>query len=93
MTKTPIKLQDLRRRIYQKAKSEKGHRFWGLFVHITKVETLKEAYLISKRNAGTPGIDGKTFADIESEGLTAFLEGIREELKTGKYKPILILKN
>jgi len=37
---------------------------------------------------GAPGIDGKTFADIESEGLTAFLEEIREELRTDKYKPI-----
>jgi len=50
MIKTPIKLQELRKRIYQKAKSEKGHRFWGVFVHITKMETLEEAYLISKRN-------------------------------------------
>ena len=25
-------LQELRRRIYRKAKSEKTHRFWGLFV-------------------------------------------------------------
>jgi len=38
MTKAPSNLQDLRRRIYRKAKSDKSHRFWGLFVHITKVE-------------------------------------------------------
>jgi hypothetical protein len=31
MTKPPISLQDLRRRIYRKAKSDKSHRFWGLF--------------------------------------------------------------
>ncbi len=43
MTKPPISLQDLRRRIYRKAKSDKSHRFWGLFVHITKIETLEEA--------------------------------------------------
>ena len=47
MTKAPISLQELRRRIYRKAKSDKTHRFWGLFVHITKVETLEEAYRIS----------------------------------------------
>src|SRR5258708_36117231 len=49
MTKPPINLQDLRRRIYQKAKLDKSHRFWGLFVHITKIETLEEAYRAAKR--------------------------------------------
>ena len=88
MIKTPIKLQELRRRIYRKAKSEKSHRFWGIFVHVTKIETLKEAYCIAKRNGGAPGVDGKTFMDIENEGLDPFLEEIQEELKTGKYKPM-----
>jgi hypothetical protein len=40
MTKAPSNLQELRRRIYRKAKSETTHRFWGLFVHITKLETV-----------------------------------------------------
>jgi RNA-directed DNA polymerase len=87
MTKTPISLQDLRRRIYRKAKSEKTHRFWGLYVHITKVETLLAAYQQAKRNGGAPGIDGRTFADIEAQGLTPFLEGLRDDLQTGRYQP------
>ena len=49
MTKPPINLQDLRRRIYRKAKLDKSHRFWGLFVHITKLETLEETYRTAKR--------------------------------------------
>ena len=40
MTKTPISLQDLRRRIYVKAKAEPSWRFWGLYVHVCKMETL-----------------------------------------------------
>jgi hypothetical protein len=44
MTKASSNLQELRRRIYRKAKSATTHRFWGLFVHITKIETLEEAY-------------------------------------------------
>jgi len=88
MIKTPISLQDLRRRIYRKAKSDKSHRFWGIFVHITKTETLKEAYEISRRNGGSAGIDGQTFKDIEEAGLYEFLEKLREELITGKYKPM-----
>jgi len=51
MTKTPINLQELRRRIYRKAKSDKTHRFWGIFVHITKPETLEEAYCTAGRAA------------------------------------------
>jgi len=72
MTKPSINLQDLRRRIYRKAKSDKSHRFWGLFVHITKIETLEEAYRAAKRNGGAPGIDGQTFRDIEQAGGPTF---------------------
>jgi len=88
MTKTPISLQELRRRIYWKAKSEKTHRFWGLFVHVTKIETLEEAYRIAKGNGGAPGIDGQSFRDIESAGRAAFLAAMREDLVTGRYKPM-----
>jgi len=87
MIKTPISLQELRRRIYRKAKSNKTHRFWGLFVHITKIETLEEAYRIAKSNGGAPGIDGQKFEDIETVGRAAFLAGMREDLVTGRYKP------
>src|SRR6266700_1112140 len=88
MTKAPINLQELRRRIYRKAKSDKTHRFWGLFVHVTKTETLEEAYRIAKGNGGAPGIDGQSFRDIESAGRVAFLEAIREDLVTDRYKPM-----
>ena len=87
MTKAPIGLQDLRRRIYCKAKSDKAHRFWGIFVHVAKIETLEEAYRRSKRNGGAPGIDGQSFADVEAKGLKEFLEEIRKDLLEGSYKP------
>ena len=41
MTKTSIGLQDLRRRIYRKAKADPDWRFWGLYVHVCKPETLR----------------------------------------------------
>jgi len=34
MIKPSISLQDLRRKIYRKAKAEKTWRFWGLYVHV-----------------------------------------------------------
>jgi group II intron reverse transcriptase/maturase len=87
MIKAPISLQELRRRIYRKAKSDKTHRFWGIFVHIAKMETLEEAYRIAKRNGGAAGLDGQTFEDIEAAGLNVFLAEIRDDLLTGRYKP------
>lgn len=87
MTKTSGSLQELRRRIYRKAKSDKTHRFWGLFVHIAKRETLEEAYRIAKRNGGAPGIDGLSFTDIEASAPGVFLAEIQADLKTGRYEP------
>ena len=80
MIKTPVSLQDLRRRIYRKAKAETAWRFWGLYVHVCKLETLREAYLLAKQNNGAPGIDGVTFEAIEAERLEAFLQQLRDEL-------------
>jgi RNA-directed DNA polymerase len=87
MTKAPIGLRDLRRRIYVKAKAEPSWRFWGLFVHVCKMETLREAYAFVKSNDGSPGIDGITFADIEAAGAESFLEQIRVELVSRTYRP------
>jgi len=68
MTKASIRLQDLRREIYLKAKTDKTWRFWGLYVHVCKKETLREAYRLAKRNNGAPGIDGVSFEAIEEGG-------------------------
>ena len=87
MIKAPVSLQDLRRRLYAKAKSETSWRFWGLFVHVCKRETLREAYRRAKANNGTPGPDEVTFEAIESAWVEAFLEQIREELVQGTYQP------
>ena len=88
MTKTPISLQDLRRRIYAKAKAEPSWRFWGLYVHICKRETLREAYQLAKANNGAPGIDGVTFEAIEASGVDTFLAEIQDALVTRTYRPM-----
>jgi RNA-directed DNA polymerase len=88
MTNASISLQDLRRKIYLKAKSDKTWRFWGLYVHVCKMETLQTAYRDAKENNGAPGIDGVTFEDIEKAGEEAFLEQIRDELVSGTYRPM-----
>jgi RNA-directed DNA polymerase len=87
MIKTSISLQDLRKRIYVKAKADKHKRFWGLYVHVCKMEVLRAAYDMAKQNNGAPGIDGVTFEAIEEGGLDAFLLDIRKELLSEMYLP------
>ena len=88
MIKAPINLQDLRRRLYVKAKAEPSWRFWGLYVHVCKRETLLDAYRSAKANNGAPGIDGVTFEAIEAEGLEDFLAELRLELVQHTYRPL-----
>src|SRR6201984_1494101 len=88
MINTPISLQDLRRNIYVKAKAEPSWRFWGLYVHICKMETLNEAYLLAKKNNGAPGIDGVTFEAIEASVVEVFLKQIQDELAAHTYRPM-----
>jgi len=87
MTKAPSSLQDLRRSLYVKAKAKPLWRFWGLYVHVCKMETLWAAYEMAKKNDGAPGIDGLTFEAIEESGAESFLRQIREELVTNMYRP------
>jgi RNA-directed DNA polymerase len=88
MIKTPIDLQDLRRKIYAKAKADTAWRFWGLYVHVCKMDTLREAYLLAKKNNGAPGIDGVTFEAIEESGVEEFLKQIQDELAAHRYRPL-----
>jgi hypothetical protein len=83
-----IRLQDLRRRLYVKAKADKDWRFWGLYVHVAKPEMLRAAYDLAKRNNGAPGIDGVTFEAIEAAGVDAFLAQLRDELAARTYRPL-----
>src|ERR1700680_1570912 len=88
MTKAPIGLQDLRRSLYVKAKAEPAWRFWGLYVHVCKLETLDEAYRMAQKNDGAPGIDGVTFEAIEENGVEGFLRKTRARRITGTYRPM-----
>ena len=88
MTKASGNLQGLRRGIYVKAKAEPSWRFWGLYVHVCKMETLQQAYSLAKKNDGAPGIDGVTFEAIEAQGVAVFLKGLQDELTTRTYKPL-----
>src|ERR1017187_137978 len=86
MRKAPISLQDLRRSLYVKAKAEPPWRFWGLYVHVCKMETLREAYRMARSNGGGAGLDRVTFGGNEASGAEMFHGQMREELVTNTYR-------
>jgi RNA-directed DNA polymerase len=88
LTMASLSVQDLQRRLYAKAKSDPTWRFWGLYVHVCKLETLREAYAVAKTNNGAPGIDGVTFEVIEAAGAETFLAQLRDELISRSYRPL-----
>jgi hypothetical protein len=79
---------ELRKRIGEQAKAEPNHRFWGLYTHVWKLDTLEEAYRLAKENNGAPGMDGVTFAQIEADGLPEFLATLSQELREKSYRPL-----
>jgi RNA-directed DNA polymerase len=84
---TPIAIRTLQRKLYRKAKAEPAYRFYLLYDKIYREDILRHAYVLARANAGAPGIDGMTFAQIEASGLEKWLGGLREELVSKMYRP------
>lgn len=81
------KIQEFRRKLYEKAKADPKYRFYSLYDKTYRQDIIAEAYRKVKANGGTSGIDGETFEDIETQGIEGYLAVLREELKTGNYQP------
>jgi group II intron reverse transcriptase/maturase len=86
MLKTPDQIQELRKKLYQKAKQEKEFRFYALYDKVYRKDIIEFAYHLVRAKKGAPGIDGVTFEAIEGEGVERYLEVITEELRTKTYK-------
>jgi RNA-directed DNA polymerase len=81
------KLQSLRRKLGEKAKAEPKFRFYALYDKVHRWDTLEEAWRRVRENGGVPGVDGESIEDVEERGVEEFLSDLREELKTGTYRP------
>src|SRR5450631_761562 len=77
---TPEKIRTLQRKLYRKAKAEPAFRFYVLYDKIYREDILRHAYAVARANAGAPGVDGVSFAQIEASGVEAWLAALREEL-------------
>jgi RNA-directed DNA polymerase len=84
---TPEKIRTLQRKLYVKAKAEPAFRFYVLYDKIYREDILDHAYRLARANAGAPGVDGVSFAQIEEQGLEAWLAGLAEELVSKTYRP------
>ena len=84
---TPDKIRTLQRKLYVKTKAEPAFRFYMLYDKIYREDILAHAYRLARANAGAPGVDGVSFAQIEGEGLEAWLAGLAEELVSKTYRP------
>ena len=78
-------------KLHRWAGEDSSRRFGDLFNLVCDLDFLADAWMRASGNKGarTPGIDGVTVTLVEHRagGVSAFLEEIRGQLKTGTYRP------
>ncbi|WP_373548343.1 group II intron reverse transcriptase/maturase [Haliscomenobacter sp.] len=76
----------LQRGLYQKAKQEKGYKFYVLYDKVFLGYMLRESWKQVKANGGSSGIDGVRIEDVKEQGVEAYLTTLGEELRTKQYR-------
>ena len=82
----PEKVGKLQAALHTKAKNAPDYRFYALYDKLYRRDILEWALTRCRINAGAPGIDRQTFADIEAYGEDRWLDELTEELQKGTYQ-------
>jgi RNA-directed DNA polymerase len=85
--KTPENIRSLQKKLYLKAKTEPDFRFYLLYDKVWRDDILEHAYEMARANDGAPGVDGVTFAAIESADVDEWLTRLGKELRDRTYRP------
>ena len=75
------KVRKLQTVLHAKAKEEPGRRFHALIDKVWREDFLMEAWRRVRRNGGSAGVDGETYADIESYGVGRWLGELARDLR------------
>jgi len=77
----------LQEKLYQKAKQERGYKFYVLYDKMFIPYMLRQAWKTVRANGGAPGVDRVSIADIETQGVEPYLNALGEELRKQLYQP------
>jgi RNA-directed DNA polymerase len=83
----PEKVRKLQTALHAKAKGSPSYRFYLLYDKLYREDVLEYAYRYCAANGGAAGVDGQSFAAIESEGRKGWLDELAQELKEKRYHP------
>ena len=77
----------LQSKLYQAAQRDPERRFHALYDKLSSSYVLQSAWEVVRQNQGAAGIDQQTLADIEAQGVPAFLAAIAQSLRDKTYRP------
>ena len=83
----PETVRKLQETWHAKATGASGSRFSAVYDTVYRRDVLEFASDRCRSRDGAPGIDGRTFADVEAYGVARRLDELAEDLRTKTYHP------